>query len=107
MEPVFKAGDQVTFELSDNTDSYPRWSFSQDLYGSGKWGTGIVEHTDETIVLTTYTGADNIISTWQWPLQGNSDYHPNQWQRPGYLKHLHRHHMVLHDKAEILCTTSK
>jgi len=81
-DPNFKVGDRVVYEI--NSDHLPRWNFSIDNGGTGKFAEGTVMeiHKDtHSLEIVLVNG-----NYWQWPLEGASEYDPNQWERPGYLR---------------------
>jgi hypothetical protein len=80
--PDFQVGDEVEYELAD--DDLPRWDVHRDRGGSGRWETGIVEKKDSHVLTIIMPRFHN---HWHWNLSGPpSDYVPDQWQRPGYLR---------------------
>lgn len=92
-DPVFKIGDKVeceglrsgaSFTVSPNE---PRWNFYTDRGGSGEYIQGIVTLVD-SVDSYVRVKLDNINLNWKWPLLGHHKYDENQWERPGYLRHV-------------------
>ena len=80
--PEFKVGDRVTWELSSG--SVPRWDWNADKGGGGKWGEGTVKCVENnTIRVKPDSGHE-----WIWLDHGHPAFKPDQWDRPGFLRHI-------------------
>jgi hypothetical protein len=80
--PVFSVGDEVECEASVTCDSTPRWNYLHDVGGCGKWLVGKVTTSNANRLVVKFSGKD-----WSWPSTQDKDYRPDQWKRPGYLRH--------------------
>ena len=86
-KPIFKVGDEVEFELSE--DGQPRWSFEVDEGGNGEYRTGKVMEVDTHLLGATipiHTNPKAAKGIWYWPMEDHNTYSSNQWNRPGYLR---------------------
>jgi hypothetical protein len=80
--PIFNIGDKVECE-SDIYEQHPRWDYLDDSGGSGKYIQGTVAEIDGSYMVVRFDH-----TTWQWPLFSHPDYRDNQWNQPGYLRHV-------------------
>lgn len=104
LEPQFKIGDVITFELTDcngqgGYDS-PRWDFTQDRGGSGKWAIGKVTDITADEINIEATGIMGVWG-WIWPNKADSEYAAEQWNRPGYLRHAKKYNAQFNKQVEI------
>lgn len=108
MEPTFKIGDLVTFELSSGymTGTTPRWNYNTDLGESNIWITGTVATSGRHVVSITFLYPNGDKDCWGWPLPGSPKYSSNQWDRPGYLRHLRKYDILLCEGAEVISGTN-
>lgn len=99
MAPTFKIGDIVMFELGSS--QRPRWDHHTDGGGTGIWSTGVVadiyKDSHKMSIKSNITGRH-----WLWPMDDHPESSPEQWNRPGYLRHMYNHNMYLHHNAEII-----
>lgn len=99
MDPTFKIGHLVTFELC--REMTPRWDFGTDNTGIGIWSTGVVQYVDSIgHEITVKSHATGIY--WRWPTKGNPDYSKNLQDRPGYLRHTGRYSASIGKQVEIV-----
>jgi hypothetical protein len=93
-DPVFKVGDRVECEMSSWTDCRPRWDDKTDNGGTGKIITGTVKSFNAysnicggpTMEIQFDPPAEHW-DNWIYIMPGHKDYDPNQWGRPGFLRH--------------------
>jgi hypothetical protein len=81
-DPVFNVGDEVECEANAFCDTIPRWDHLIDEGGNGKVLVGKV-----TKVTAEHICVDLDGENWNWPNVAHAQYHSDQWNRPGYLKH--------------------
>jgi hypothetical protein len=80
--PVFAVGDEVECEASARCDSTPRWDYLDDAGGCGVWLVGKVTEANADHIVVDFNSEE-----WSWPSTQDKDYRPDQWKRPGYLRH--------------------
>jgi hypothetical protein len=81
--PMFKVGDEVEFELSSANKDTPRWNWTDDKGGSGKWAVSKVLKVTKDVIAVVRGGS----GYWLWPSVDDPSYHPDQWKREGWLRH--------------------
>jgi hypothetical protein len=88
--PEFHIGDRV--ECEQRLDGFPRWNSDEDVgthehINTGSYIQGTVISIDNVLHTMTvdYVACSDV---WTWPLEGHSRYSPDQWNRPGYLRHV-------------------
>jgi hypothetical protein len=87
IEPTFKVGDKVIFEVSENDPTLPRYIFNDDLGPSGKWLNGEVMYADKKLIQVEYTPSGEFVSMrCNWPNYDHPDYDSFQWWQDGYLE---------------------
>jgi len=80
---IFDIDDLVEFEMTREGHE-PRWDHNTDRGGIGIFEQGrVVTLTPERITVSMNRGG----GSWSFPTTGGRDYSPDQWQRPGFLRH--------------------
>ena len=86
-KPFFKTGDDITFEVSPAKNT-PRWQLNIDKGYTGEFAEGIILSIDRTCISTyaiyPFDGKGREDS---FPNTLSTDYEPEQWWYPGYLRH--------------------
>jgi len=91
-KPIFKKGDEVTFELSNRyPNNLPRWIIEKgslkDTTGCEKWTTGVVEKVSPTHIEFSYT-IEGYVGTGNFSLPNikSASYTTEMWENPGFVK---------------------
>lgn len=85
-DPVFLVGARVMFGVA--VDGYPLYGWPRDVdltqwtYVSGR----VVKHNLLNIRVEYVHPETKERRSWQWPIEGHSAYHPDQWKQPGFLR---------------------
>lgn len=85
--PTFVVWDEVEFAVS--ATDLPVWNFASNEREPHRTIRGAVHSIDtkRNILTTRHDKAGGRLQEWHWPLPGHYQYSPEQWSRPGYLRH--------------------
>jgi hypothetical protein len=79
--PEFHTGDAVEYERT--TSENPRYDHLTDNGGHGEYVRTTVTGVTHTLITIALPSG----GSWSWPNTGHEHYRPEQWARPGYLRH--------------------
>ena len=79
MEPKFRIGEAVEFEIDKN--NRPRWKNGRDSRGTGQWASGHVTRISKGHILVEADGIES-----EWPTAGSPSYYHELWGYAGYLR---------------------
>jgi len=85
MIPKFEPNDEVIFEVRPDGEG-PRWQLNVDKGYSDVHAKGIVTEVSDVAIILDAIFPDNEVRKVVFPNTKSSDYEPEQWWYPGYLR---------------------